>query len=220
MKTVRRTRLLRDSNHRGRGLGGPSHRAQWRFICLSSDWFSLYGCWGMVTDNIDADLSATVAGSVDVNTLGTYTLKFFCNRFVRKQSCHSHAPTITVVDSSSAADHAIGRCRPDHCSGKHLYGDPFATAEDARDGCCGCCGDRGSSIPARRAPTPLTYTASDGRGNPGGSLSRTVNVAVVDDGPPSSLSLVVRCRVCRSIWGHSFTEPGVSATDAVDGEVT
>ena len=29
-----------------------------------------------VTDNIDADLSATVAGSVDVNTLGTYTLSF------------------------------------------------------------------------------------------------------------------------------------------------
>ena len=49
-------------------------------------------------------------------------------------------------------------------------------------------------------------------------MTRTVNVEVVDNDPPV---IVLVGDASMSIdLGSTFTEPGVSATDAVDGEVT
>ena len=64
----------------------------------------------------------------------------------------------------------------------------------------------------------LTSTASDGQGNQADPVTRTVNVEVVDNDPPV---IVLVGDASMSIdLGSTFTEPGVRATDAVDGEVT
>ena len=85
-----------------------------------------------VTDNIDADLSATVAGSVDVNTLGTYTLSFSATDSSGNKAA-TVTRTITVVDSAPPLITLLGDADMTIALGS-TFTDPFATAEDAQDG--------------------------------------------------------------------------------------
>ena len=81
-------------------------------------------------NNIDADLSATVAGSVDVNTLGTH-------RFSATDSSGNKAATvtrtITVLDSAPPLITLLGDADMTIALGS-TFTDPFATAKTLRMG--------------------------------------------------------------------------------------
>ena len=94
------------------------------------------------------------------------------------------------------------------------YTDPLATATDDVDGDVSVT-TTGTVDTSTVGTYTLTYSATDAAGNTG-SATRTVNV--VDTTPPTitlngdaTVSLVV---------GGSFTDPGATATDSVDGAVS
>ena len=167
-----------------------------------------------VTDNIDDDLSATVAGTVDVSTLGTYTLSFSATDSSGNKAA-TVTRTVTVVDSAPPLITLLGDADMTIAQGS-TFTDPGATAEDAQDGAVDVVviGEVDSSTAGTYT---LTYTASDGQGNQADPVTRTVNVEVVDNDPPV-IALVGDASMSIDL-GSTFTEPGVSATDTVDGEV-
>ena len=155
-----------------------------------------------VTDNIDDDLSATVAGSVDVNTLGTYTLSFSATDSSGNKAA-TVTRTITVVDSAPPLITLLGDADMTIALGS-TFTDPFATAEDAQDGSVDVVviGEADSNTAGTYT---LTYTASDGQGNQADPVTRTVNVEVVDNDPV--IALVGDASMSIDL-GSTFTEPG------------
>ena len=97
------------------------------------------------------------------------------------------------------------------------FTDPGATADDAQDGAVDVVviGEVDSSAAGIYT---LTYAASDAQGNQADPVTRTVNVEVVDNDPPV-ISLIGDASMSVDL-GSTFTEPGVSAADTVDGEVS
>jgi aspartate 1-decarboxylase len=100
------------------------------------------------------------------------------------------------------------------------FTDPGATASDNVDGdISGSVVVGGGTVDANTAGTyVITYDVSDAAGNPAVQVTRTVTVIIPDTTPPvitlngaASMTLAV---------GDSFTDPGATASDNVDGDIS
>ena len=120
---------------------------------------------------------------------------------VSASSIDRSPPAITLTGSSTV-NHEQGTA----------YSDQGATATDAVDGSVTVVTT--GSVGTDAGTYTLTYTATDSAGNTA-TATRTINVA--DTTPPAMT--MVGAPTINHEQGTPFTDPGVSATDTVDGSV-
>ena len=168
-------------------------------------------------DACDGDLTGSIVvggDTVDTNTPGEYTVVYNVS-----DSAGNAAPSVTrdviVADTQTPVMTLLGgNPMTLECGG--AFTDPGAEAIDNVDG------DLSGDIVASGsvdASTPdtyiLTYTVSDAAGNEAFE-ERTV---IVEDTTPPALDLVGDATV-NVECGGAFDEPGVTAVDACDGDLT
>ena len=168
-------------------------------------------------DNYDGDLTSSIAivNNVDTSTVGTYTVTYD----VSDASGNAAVPvtrTVNVVDTTVPVITLLGDTTVTIEVGT-TYTDSGATAADNYDG------DLTSSIAivnnvdtSTVGTYTVTYNVSDTSGNAADSVTRTVNV--VDTTAPV-ITLLGDNPMTIEV-GTTFTDPGATASDAGDGDLT
>ena len=168
-------------------------------------------------DNYDGDLTSSIAivNNVDTSTVGTYTVTYN----VSDTSGNAAVPvtrTVNVVDTTVPVITLLGDTTVTIEVGT-TYTDSGATAADNYDG------DLTSSIAivnnvdtSTVGTYTVTYNVSDTSGNAAVSVTRTVNV--VDTTAPV-ITLLGDNPMTIEV-GTTFTDPGATASDAGDGDLT
>ena len=162
-------------------------------------------------DTVDGPVAVVTTGSVGT-AVGTYTLIYTAtdvagnsatlSRTVIVAASVDRTPPVITLTGSSTVNHEQGT----------TYADQGATATDAVDGPVAVVVT--GSVGSGAGTYTLTYTAIDNAGNTA-TATRTV---VVTDTTAPVITLVGPATV-NLAQGTPFTDPGVSATDIVDGSV-
>jgi len=167
-------------------------------------------------DTVDGDVTSdiTVSGSVDSNTVGSYTLTYSVTDAAGNVGTVMR--TVEVVDTVAPVITLVGANPLQHEVGT-AFSDPGATALDAVDG------DITSDITVSGSVDSstvgiytLTYTVADAAGNVAAPVTRTVEV--VDTVAP--VITLVGATLLQHEVGTTFSDPGATALDAVDGDIT
>jgi len=164
------------------------------------------------TDNYDTTVTVTTTGSVDVNTLGSYTLTYSAT-----DSSGNTATTVTrtvnVVDTTAPVITLAGD-NPITIEVGSSFTDPGATATDNYDSSVTVTTTGSVDVNTLGSYT-ITYSATDSSSNTA-STTRTVNV--VDTTAP--VITLAGDNPITIEGGGSFTDPGATATDNYDTTVT
>ncbi len=169
----------------------------------------------MATDDADGDLTDDIVATcnVDTGSTGNYT----CTYTVSDSSGNSAQATrnVTVSDTMPPSISLNGASSITLDVGSSFM-DPGASASDSCDGSLtSAIATTGTVDTSRAGSYTITYSVEDGAGN-GTSTQRTVEI--VDDESPvvtllGNAVVVVEC-------GGSFADPGATAQDPQDGDVT
>jgi len=172
-------------------------------------------------DNVDGDVTAKVAvsGSVDTSKLGSYSLTYRVSDVAGNEAIATR--TVTVQDAAApvvtapanidvAATDASGTAATESVIATFLSG---ATANDAVDGVLVVTNDAPAVFPL--GTTSVTFSATDTAGN---VATASATVTVVDRNAPV-ITLTNGASVALPL-NSPFVEPGFSAVDNVDGDVT
>lgn len=169
------------------------------------------------SDANDGDISGnvTVTGSVNTNVTGQYILSFNVS-----DAAGNAAPTVfrtvNVIDQEEPTITLLG-ANPLNIDLGSTFTDPGYTATDANDGdLTGSVVVTGAVNPSIAGSYTRRYNVSDAAGNQAIELTRTVNV--VADSQAPVITLVGGA--VNLDEGDTFTDPGYSATDNVDGDLT
>ena len=154
---------------------------------------------------VTAEVPVTVKGQVDTTRVGDYTLEYFVQigDLIRTESRTVHIidtqkPVIALVSDPNGFT-VIGR----------TYEEEGFTATDNYDG------DITDKVKREEIGDTIVYTVTDSSGN-SFSITRTINY--FDPGKPTihlignSATLIIE--------GDVYTDPGVMAADAIDGDIT
>ncbi|EGW53319.1 beta strand repeat-containing protein [Candidatus Endoriftia persephonae] len=167
-------------------------------------------------DNFDGDVSGsvTISGTVDTNTLGDYTLTYQVTDAAGNTSTQSR--TVSVTDQTAPVIVLAGD-NPQTVDAGSSYSDPGASASDNIDGDISAnISVSGSVNTAVLGNYTLTYNVSDAAGNAATAVNRTVTVADLS-APVITLSGSDPMTVAA---GSVFTDPGASASDIVEGDLS
>jgi hypothetical protein len=172
-------------------------------------------------DNVDGDITAKVVleGAVDTSSLANYPITYTvqdaagntatASRIVTVQDINApvvSAPSNIVVAAVDASGTPISNSE----IGEFL---DAATASDAVDGSVNVTNDAPNVFPLGN--TTVTFTATDSS-----DLTGTAQAVVtVEDMTPPNIELYGDTEV-NLFFGSDYVEPGFSATDNVDGDVT
>ena len=168
-------------------------------------------------DSYSGDISenVVVSGEVDTSMIGTYELTYN----VRDEYANDAEPVsrlVHVIDQSPPVVTLLG-ANPILVDAFGVYNEPGATAEDLVEG------DVSESIVvsgeinfAEPGSYELAYTAADSTGNESAPLIRTV--IVVDNGDP--VITILGDNPLNHKAGEPYEDPGATAFDAVDGDIT
>ena len=169
------------------------------------------------TDDIDGDITAnvTVSGTIDANTTGTYTIRYDVT-----DSSGNAAPTQTrtihVTDTTPPSITLAGQAHITISVGT-TYTDPSYTATDNYDGdITGSVTVSGTVDTTMLGTYAIRYDVTDSSGNAAVQQTRIVNV--VDETPPV-IALSGSANMTVSV-GATYTDPGYTATDNYDGDIT
>lgn len=181
------------------------------------------------TDDTDGDMSdsVSVAGTVDAASEGTYTLTYTVSDAAGNSA--SATREVTVVGTVNAAADTIpptivlkGDTMVTLAVGA-TFTDPGADAADNKDGdISGRVAVSGVVNTRKEGDYVLTYTVADAAGN---QAQRTRTVRVGAGGPVQTdtqapvITLNGDDPMTLSV-GDTYTEPGASAVDDVDGDVS
>ncbi len=177
------------------------------------------------SDNVDGDITGNiVVGGDTVNTsvAGTYVVTYNVSD-AAGNSAAQVTRTVTVVasmlDTTPPVISLLGASSLNLTVGDS-YTDPGATALDNVDG------DITSNIvvggdtvnTAVAGTYVVTYNVSDAVGNSAAQVTRAVIVSTADTTPPV-ISLLGASPLNLTV-GDSYTDPGATASDNVDGNIT
>ena len=174
-----------------------------------------YDAGATATDNIDGDLtsSITVSGTVDNTIVGSYLITYSVTDSAGNSA--SAIRTVVVNDTVPPSISLTGNATINLSVGG-VFSDPGATATDGVDGDLTSSIVISGSVNTSNAGTYLiTYSVTDNAGN-SASITRTV---VVNDTAPPVISLAGNATISVG-FGTTFSDPGATATDAVDGDLT
>ena len=185
------------------------------------DFVSVY-----VSDNSYNGVSAVLTsqivttGALDTSTVGTYTLTYsvsdaagnstsITRTYIVSAAADTTAPVITLTGSSTI-NLTIG----------DTWTDPGATATDGVDGDLTSSITTSGSVDTSTAGTyTLSYNVSDAAGNAATQVERTIIVSAAADTTPPVITLTGSSTINLTV-GDTFTDPGATATDGVDGDLT
>ena len=170
------------------------------------------------TDNVDGDLTSSItsSGTVDTATEGTYLITYTVSDAAGNSVSITRTiivsldlpPTITLTGSSTITL-LVG----------DTYTDPGATATDEIDGNLTSSITTSGTVDTSIAGTySVEYSVLDS-----GSNSSSVTRTIVVNTPPDTTAAVITLTGASTInlfVGDTFTDPGATATDAVDGNLT
>jgi hypothetical protein len=159
-------------------------------------------------DANDGVLNVTTSGSVNPLIVGTYTITYTASEIAGNAS--TSTLTVSVTDQTAPILTLNGAAEITVAAG-FIFNDPGATATDAVDGVCtvATSGSVNASVPGIYT---LTYASADLAGNIG---TATRTVFVTDQTAP--IVILNGAASIRILAGGTFTDPGATATDAVDG---
>ena len=176
-------------------------------------------------DNVDGDITTNIAvagDTVDTATVGTYMVTYDVSDGAGNaalQVTRTVNVSVPVTDNVPPEITLLG-ANPLNLLVGGSYADPGATALDNVDGdITGNIVVAGTTVNTAVEGTYLvTYDVSDAAGNAALQVTRTVSVSVNDVAPPeitllgeNPLNLMV---------GATYTDPGATALDNVDGDIT
>lgn len=174
-------------------------------------------------DNVDGDVTGSIVttGSelVDHNTLGIYTVDYTCEDAAGNSKTETR--TITVEDSESpvvtapngTTFNAVDTNGRPATEADIVAWLASATALDIHDGATSVSHDCPAVLPI--GDTLVTFTSTDAAGNTG-VAGATITIA---DNTPPVITLVGNSAM-NVEFGDVFTDPGFSAYDNVDGDIT
>ncbi len=173
------------------------------------------------TDNIDGNISAgiVITGFVDTSTIGQYQIFYSSTDAAGNNTTISRTVNVVAVDAVAPVITLLGSQSIDHAQGSPFI-DPGVTASDDTDG----------NITANVIVTgavdtntlgsyTLSYNVSDAVGNTAVQVQRTVNVIAI----PDVINPVITLQgdnPLSAFVGFSFVDPGYSAADETDGDIT
>jgi hypothetical protein len=167
-----------------------------------------------VSDNSNDDLNVQISREVNVNSPGVYSVIYSVSDLTNNAATPV-ARIVTVTDEDAPTITLIGDEVIDMLAGQEFV-DPGATANDSVDGDISAniviTGSVNESVAGSYL---LSYSVSDNSGNSAIPVNRTVNIN--DDAPVITL---VGSNVINHPAGPSFTDPGASASDDVDGDIS
>ncbi len=171
------------------------------------------------SDNVDGNISAniTVSGSVNTAVAGSYQLTYNVNDAAGNAAIQASrtvnvendtvVPVITLNGNATMAVNVGGS-----------FADPGATATDNVDGDISAnITVNGSVNTAVAGSYQLTYDVSDAAGNAASQVTRTVNVT--SDAVAPVITLIGSSTMSVNVGG-SFIDPGATASDNIDGDIT
>jgi hypothetical protein len=169
------------------------------------------------SDNVDGDLSSSVAvsGSVNASVLGSYILTYNVSD-AAGNAATAVTRTVNVVDQTAPVITLLGS-DPMSVEGGSTFSDPSATASDSFEGDLSAgIVISGSVDSAVLGSYTLTYNVSDSTGNAATAVTRRVNV--VDQTAP--VITLIGANPLEVALDGTFSDPGASASDAVDGDLS
>ena len=162
---------------------------------------------GATAKSGNKDLEVTVEGTVDVRTLGTYQITYSAEHLWLSKSVQR---TVHVVDT--VAPIITLQTKPDHITlpGADYVEEGYA-ASDNYDG--DITDQVTTAFDAEKGV--MVYTVKDSSGNE----TRVERVIRYSDPTPPEITLTGDSEITIQA-GDSFTEPGYTAKDNVDGDIT
>ena len=160
------------------------------------------------SDNCSAPFAATPSGTVDVNTVGTYTITYNAS-----DAAGNAATPITrtvIVQDTTKPVITLNGANPMTVECHTSFTDPGATAADSCDTSVPVSASGSVNINVPGTYT-LTYNATDDSGNNADTVTRTVNV--VDTTPPT----ITLNGVTPSMWPANHKYKTFQVTDFVTG---
>lgn len=175
------------------------------------------------TDNVDGNLTSSIVVSGDtVNTavIGSYTIRYnvsdaagnAATEVTREVNVVADwvPPTITLNGSATMTVALNGSfVDPGYSATDNVDGDITANVVVG-----------GDTVDTTTEGTyVITYNVTDAAGNPAQEQTRTVNVVEEQDTTAPVITLTGSTSITLTV-GDSYSEPGYSATDNVDGDIT
>ena len=161
--------------------------------------------WGKWFMRKPVDLEVTVSGEVDTETLGTYEITY--TAAYRKFTGEAKR-TVTVTDSQAPVITLVSNPESFTECGE-TYEEEGFTATDNYDG------DLSAKVKRKEEDGKVIYTVTDSAGN----TATQIREIVYRDTIAPQISLTGFPYVTISAGG-TYTEPGYSATDNIDGDIT
>ena len=150
-------------------------------------------------------LNVRTRGKVDADRVGTYRLRYTANYLWFWKTV---SVKVRVVDTTKPVIRLVEDPREFILPGTE-YDDPGFTAEDNVDG------DLTAKVETHWEDNVLVYTVRDSSGNET-TVRRTINF---DDPVPPEITLVGDTEF-QLLYGTEYVEPGFSAEDNADGDLT
>jgi hypothetical protein len=165
------------------------------------------------TDTLDGSGTLTASGTLDVNTVGAYSLTYDYTDAAGNAAVQV-TRTVNVVDTTNPIITLMGDATITH-EAATAYTDLGAGWTDTLDG-SGTLTATGTVDVNTVGAYTLTYDFTDAAGNAGVQVTRTVNV--VDTTKPV-ISLLGDRNVTHSLW-TAYSDAGAEASDSLDGNLT
>ena len=170
-------------------------------------------------DNIDGDLTANIAvvSTVDVNTVGTYTVTYNVSDAAGNAATQVTRTVTITPDATIPAITLLGETEVSLELGS-IYTDAGATAVDNIDGVITSSIAVVSTVDVDTVGTyTVTYNVSDAAGNAALQVSRTVTIT--PDATIPAITLLGETEVSLEL-GSIYTDAGATAVDNIDGVIT
>lgn len=165
------------------------------------------------TDNIDTSCSVAIGGSLDVNTVGTYTLTYDAMDSAGNVATQV-TRTVNVVDTIAPLITLKGSS-PMQVYINDVFSDPGANCVDNYDASCSV--TVSGTVDTSTAGTyTLSYDAVDSNGNNAVQVARAVEV--ITGGLPI-ISLIGANPQTIEVF-DAYSELGATANDSEDGDIT
>ena len=169
------------------------------------------------TDNIDGILTSSIVstGSVNTSAQGSYTISYNVADAAGNNATQV-IRTVVVSDKTAPIIALLGSAAINHEQGT-AYSDPGASATDNIDGNITANITVSGFVDANASGTyTLSYNVSDASGNNATTVTRTITVA---DTRIPIITLTGASSLSHE-QGTVFTDPGATASDSVDGDIS